>query len=302
MTKQQPAYLTLYGDGKLQERIDQLYSYLKNCELCPRRCHVNRLNGEIGYCQAGADIMVSSAFPHYGEEAPLVGSRGSGTIFLSHCNLRCIFCQNYEISHLGSGEPITIEHLAKLMLFLQDKGCHNINFVTPTHFIPQIIAALPIAINLDLNLPLVYNCGGYESLEVVRLLDGIIDIYMPDAKFVDEAYAVEYMNAPDYFNNLQHVLREMYRQVGDLKIDERGIAYRGMIIRHLILPQGIAGTEKMMQFIADELSKNAYMNVMSQYHPCFEAVYDKILNRSITSSEFHQAIHLAKKVGLHRGF
>jgi putative pyruvate formate lyase activating enzyme len=208
-----PAYIALQEKKELQRRITVLREILKRCRLCPRRCEVDRLEGETGYCRAGADLMISSAFPHFGEEPPLVGSHGSGTIFLTHCNLRCVFCQNYDISHLGRGERITSSALAQYMIGLQRRGCHNINFVTPTHYVPQIAAALPEAIESGLMIPLVYNCGGYESLEVIKLLDGIIDIYMPDTKFSREEDAARYGNAPDYPQALREVLLEMHRQV-----------------------------------------------------------------------------------------
>jgi len=296
------SYIKLYQTGELQKRIKSLTKLLTECVLCPRLCKVNRLKGELGSCKAGVKAVVSSAFPHFGEEAPLVGTRGSGTIFLTHCNLRCTFCQNYEISHNGEGEPVESEQLARCMSLLQQRGCHNINFVTPTHFVPQIIAALPKAIELGLNVPLVYNCGGYESLQVIKLLDGIFDIYMPDSKFADEKYAQKYMNAPDYFQVLKEVLTEMHRQAGILKLDDNGIAYRGLLIRHLVMPEGIAGSSQILSFIANELSKDSYVNIMSQYHPCYEANYDKTINRRILSKEYSQAIERAKEVGLYRGF
>ena len=296
------SYIKLYQTGELHKRIKSLTKVLSECVLCPRLCKANRLKGELGYCKAGAKTVVSSAFPHFGEEAPLVGSRGSGTIFLAHCNLRCIFCQNYEISHNGEGEPVETEQLVRFMLMLQQRGCHNINFVTPTHFVPQIIAALPKAIELGLNVPLVYNCGGYESLHVIKLLDAIFDIYMPDSKFVDQKYAKKYMNAPDYFPVLKQVLTEMHRQVGILKFDDNGIAYRGLLIRHLVMPEGIAGSSQVLSFISNELSEDSYVNIMSQYHPCYEAHYDNTINRRILSKEYSQAIERAKEVGLYRGF
>ena len=295
-------YIKLYQTGELQQRSEYLNKILTECVLCARQCKVNRLTGEIGYCQAGAKAVVSSVFPHFGEEAPLAGLRGSGTIFFAHCNLRCTFCQNYDISHTGEGEPVESKQLAKFMLTLQQQGCHNINFVTPTHFIPQIIAALPEAIEQGLNIPLVYNCGGYESLHLIKLLNGIIDIYMPDAKFADEKYAKKYMNAPDYFSILKEILLEMYKQVGDLKTDEKGLASRGMLIRHLVMPGDVAGSRQILSFIANKISKDAYVNIMSQYHPCYKANNDNIINRRITSKEYYHAIETAKQLGLYRGF
>ncbi|OGP52472.1 MAG: radical SAM protein [Deltaproteobacteria bacterium RBG_13_52_11] len=298
----QPSYITLHEKKELQRRIKVLMEILKRCRLCPRACKVNRLDGEKGYCQAGADVMISSAFPHFGEEPPLVGYRGSGTIFLAHCNLRCVFCQNYDISHLGGGEHISSSELAQHMIALQRRGCHNINVVTPTHYIPQIVAALPEAIELGLMVPLVYNCGGYESLEVIKLLDGIIDIYMPDTKFSREENAASYCNAPDYPQVLQEVLLEMHRQVGDLMLDGRGIAYRGLLIRHLVMPHGVAGTKEIMSFIAQHLSGNSYVNIMDQYRPLYRAGEYPAIDRRISSREYREAIDIAKGEGLHRGF
>jgi putative pyruvate formate lyase activating enzyme len=216
--------------------------------------------------------------------------------------LRCVFCQNYDISHLGNGETVDSNQLAKLMMFLQQSGCHNINFVTPTHYVPQIISALPVAIEMGLRIPLVYNCGGYESVEAIALLADIIDIYMPDTKFADEIYAVKYMNAPSYFTNLKNVLKEMQRQVGDLQLNDDGIACRGLIIRHLVMPELIAGSAEIFRFIAQEISMDAYVNIMNQYHPCYEAFHDKTLNQLITTKEYHRTIKMAQEVGLHRGF
>lgn len=299
---QKPCYLSLYESGELEDRIIRLARKLEACTLCPRQCKVNRLKGELGYCKAGASLVVSSYFPHFGEEQPLVGRAGSGTIFLTHCNLKCNFCQNYDISHLGSGESVTSQKLAQMMIYLQMQGCHNINFVTPTHFAPQIIAALPDAIKMGLELPIVYNCGGYESLEVIELLEGIVDIYMPDAKFSNSDYANQYANAPDYFDVLKAVLIEMHRQVGVLKMDEDGIACQGLLIRHLVMPNDVAGSEKILKFIAEELSTDSYMNIMSQYHPCYDAVAEPLIDRRISSKEYYQAIELAKRFGLRRGF
>ena len=298
---QKPSYLTLYESGELEARIIRLTSILEACTLCPRQCKVNRLQGELGYCKAGAKLVVSSYFPHFGEERPLVGRTGSGTIFLTHCNLKCNFCQNYDISHLGSGKSISTIKLAQMMITLQMQGCQNINFVTPTHYAPQIIAALLDAIKMGLELPIVYNCGGYESLDVIKLLDGIVDIYMPDAKFSNAEQAQTYANAPDYFDVLKPVLKEMHRQVGALKI-ENSVSNRGILIRHLVMPNNVAGSEAILKFIAEELSTESYVNIMSQYRPCFNAIEEPLIDRSITSKEYHQAIELAKKFGLHRGF
>ena len=275
---------------------------LKECRLCPRECRVNRLDGEVGYCKARAESMVSSVFPHFGEEAPLVGKHGSGTIFLTHCNLRCIFCQNYDISHLGRGQRMTTSEMAGAMLRLQDLGCHNINFVTPSHYTPQIVASLPRAIEMDLRLPIVYNCSGYESIEVIQLLDGVVDIYMPDAKYMDERYSKAFSNAPDYPEVLKKVLKEMHRQVGDLKINSMGIAERGLLIRHLVMPHGAASSESVLKFIAEEISVHSYVNIMEQYRPEYRADEYPEIDRRITHKEYLEAVQLTKRFHLYRGF
>jgi len=297
-----PVYLRLYEKGELDNRIETLREVLKSCTLCPRECRVDRLNGEAGYCQAGKDLKVSSVFPHFGEEPPLVGRSGSGTIFLTHCNLRCVFCQNYDISHLGGGARVATDQMARSMIKLQEIGCHNINFVTPTHYVPQIMAALPQAIELGLRVPLVYNCGGYESWEMIRLLDGVIDIYMPDVKFFSPETAGRFCNAPDYPDVVKSVLKEMHRQVGDLEMDSGGIAKRGLLIRHLVMPHGLAGTEEVMEFIAHELSPQSYVNVMAQYRPVYQAVEFPDLKRPVTMEEFAKALEIARKYRIYRGF
>jgi len=297
----QPKYLTIKG-ATLQKKIKILKNILTECRLCPRECRVNRLQGELGFCKAGSELIVSSVFPHFGEEQPLVGSKGSGTIFLSHCNLKCVFCQNYDISHLGEGRITSPEEMASFMVELQRQGCHNINFVTPTHYCPQIIAALPMAIKMGLNIPLVYNCGGYESLEVIKILDGIIDIYMPDCKFSDSAVAGKYAHVPDYPVVIKEVLKEMHRQVGDLQVNERGIAEKGLLIRHLVMPNGLAGTQELLEFIAEEISPHSFVNIMEQYHPCYRAQEFPDIARRITLDEFLEARKIAQKAGLYRGF
>ena len=297
-----PSYIDLFEKGELQKRIQLLMEILKECQLCPRQCRVNRLDGEVGYCGAPSELMISSAFPHFGEESPLVGHHGSGTIFLTHCNLRCIFCQNYDISHLGRGESITPSDMARVMRRLQEVGCHNINFVTPTHYVPQIVASLPEAINMGLRLPIVYNCSGYESIEVIQLLDGVVDIYMPDAKYMDEKYAKRFSNAPDYPEVIKKVLKEMHRQVGDLATNSIGIAERGLLIRHLVMPGGVASTEAVLRFIAEEISPHSYVNIMDQYRPEYRAHEHPEINRRITHKEYMEATQIAKRFHLHRGF
>lgn len=293
-----PGYIKLYNSGELHERIKKLEDILGECRLCPRNCKKNRLKGERGTCKAGAELMISSAFPHFGEEQPLVGYYGSGTIFLTHCNMRCIFCQNYDISHRGEGKEVTKEEFAGYMIYLQRLGCHNINFVTPTHYTPQIISALPKAIEMGLELPLVWNCGGYESIEVIRLLDGIVDIYMPDFKYTQSISAKMYSKAPDYPEIVKEVLKEMHKQVGILQMDNRGIAYRGLLIRHLVMPGHLAETKEVMKFIAGELSPHSYVNIMDQYRPCYRASDYPEIARRITMEEYEEAVRFAVEAGL----
>lgn len=294
-----PAYIDTYNQGRLKKKIERLNKMLSSCTLCARKCKVNRLKGEKGYCGAGKNAVVSSYFAHFGEESCLVGKHGSGTIFFSHCNLKCIFCQNYEISHLAEGVEVSNKQLAKYMIHLQNLGCHNINFVTPTHFVPQIVEALEFAIEKGLNLPLVFNCGGYESEEVIELLDGIIDIYMPDAKFSSDEVSKKFCNVSDYFSNLKNILKLMHKQVGNLEIIN-GIAKTGLLIRHLVMPNDMAGTKKIMEFIAKELSPDIFINIMDQYRPCGEAYKFREISRTITQEEFENAIKIARSFGLHR--
>jgi len=297
-----PSYVSLSEKGELIKRIQLLKEFLKECRLCPRECRVDRLNGEIGVCQAGSEPMISSAFPHFGEESPLVGSHGSGTIFLTHCNLRCIFCQNYDISHLGNGGRITSSDMAQVTVRLQEMGCHNINFVTPTHYTPQIVASLPEAIEKGLRLPIVYNCSGYESIEVIRLLEGVVDIYMPDAKYMDGRHSKVFSNAPDYPEVIKKVLKEMHRQVGDLTANSEGIAERGLLIRHLVMPRGVASSEAVLRFIAEEISVHSYVNIMDQYRPEYRAHEFPEINRPITQKEYLEAVQWARRYQLYRGF
>jgi len=294
------AYLELYRSGKLAERVEAARALLKNCRLCPRHCGINRPADEMGKCHTGKLAVVSSYGPHFGEEAPLVGKHGSGTIFFTNCNLKCLFCQNYSISQIGDGTEVSDEELAGMMLALQSRGCHNINLVSPTHVVPQILQGLEIAINLGLRLPLVYNSGGYDSVETLEILDGIIDIYMPDTKYSDEKIAEELSGIKNYPAINQAALREMHRQVGDLQIDEDGIAIRGLLIRHLVLPHGLAGTKEIMKFIAEDLSLNSYVNVMAQYHPRHKAFQIPQLARPLSKQEFLEAIELAERAGLNR--
>lgn len=294
------AAYTLLQETEFTAKMKALEEILYSCALCPRECHVDRTAGERGYCNTGDTPFVSSWNPHFGEERPLVGIHGSGTIFLGNCNLGCIFCQNYTISHLGEGSEIPHEKLADIMLSLQNIGCHNINLVTPTHQVPAIVRALKIASDKGLKIPIVYNCGGYESVETLKILDSIVDIYMPDFKYADKAYAAKYSNAPDYPEAARLAIKEMHRQVGDLIINEEGIAERGLLIRHLVLPGDIAGTEEVVKFIAEEISKNTYVNIMDQYYPCYKAFENPPLNRKITGREYSAAIEHAIKAGLKR--
>ncbi len=277
-------------------------AFLESCTLCPRKCMVNRLDKERGVCRAGSQVMISSVFPHFGEEPPLVGYQGSGTIFLTNCNLHCTFCQNYDISFEGRGTPVTLQQLAEQMIYLQESGCHNINFVTPTHYVPQIVSALAMVVERGLRLPVVYNCGGYESLEVIKLLEDIVDIYMPDTKFAQTDPASKYCKTPDYPQVVKSALKEMHRQVGDLVVDDRGIAVRGLLIRHLVMPDGLAGTGELMKFIHDEISPDSYVNIMAQYRPAYRAAEFPEINRRISAQEFKEAVALAREIGLKRGF
>ena len=298
----EPAYIPLYHSGVLSERATAARRMLQACHICPRDCGVNRLAGEIGVCGAPLRPKISSVGPHYGEEPPLVGFGGSGTIFFSHCNLKCVFCQNSDISHMGHGYEVSAHGLAQKMLRLQSVGCHNINFVTPTPYVPQILEALELAVNKGLKLPLVYNCGGYESIETIRLLEGIVDIYMPDFKYGDDEKAKTYSKAEDYFVRCSEALEEMHRQVGFLKMDNRGLAQRGVLIRHLVMPYGLAGSRKVLHFIADKLSKDSYVNIMAQYYPSYRADEFPALQRRITSDEYQETIEIARRFGLKRGF
>jgi len=280
-----------------RQRAERLYEALASCELCPRRCGVNRLEGEAGFCGIGAEAVVASAGPHFGEEDVLVGRGGSGTIFLAGCNLGCIFCQNYDISHGRLGHPAAPADIARMMLRLERMGCVNINFVTPTHVTPQLMQAIALARKQGLGVPIVYNCGGYESVETLRALEGFVDIYMPDAKYADGEAARELSAAPDYPEVNRAALREMHRQVGDLAI-ERGVATRGLLVRHLVLPEGMAGSRAVLDFLAREISPRTYVNVMAQYRPCYRAGECPKIARPPTREEFAEAYDYAARLGL----
>jgi len=297
----EPAYVALLHNGQIAERVKQAYHHLEDCDLCARYCHMNRkqtIKGAV--CRTGELAVVHSYGPHHGEEDPLRGWNGSGTIFFSWCNLRCVFCQNWDISQKGIGRETTPEQLANMMLDLQQQGCHNINFVSPSHVVAQIIAAVAIAAKKGLRLPLVYNTGGYDSLEALQLLDGVIDIYMPDMKYGNSAMARKYSKVRDYTERNFAAVKEMHRQVGDLVLDENGIAQRGLLVRHLVLPNDIAGTREVLDFIAREISERTYINIMDQYHPCYRADEYPAVDRPITKEEYQHARDLARRAGLER--
>ena len=296
-----PAYIRLLEGGELARRTEEAFRHLECCDLCARYCRVNRrVTTEGAVCRTGERAVVASYGAHHGEEEPLRGRRGSGTIFFSWCNLRCAFCQNWDISQKGIGREAGPREIADLMLELQAEGCHNINFVSPSHVVAQIIAALDDAARRGLRLPLVYNTGGYDSLEALALLDGVIDIYMPDMKYGDSALARKYSKVRGYVEANRAAVREMHRQVGDLVLDEDGIALRGLLVRHLVLPHGVAGTEDVLAFLAGEISKNTYLNLMDQYRPCYRADEHPELGRSITVDEYRAALAAAERLGLRR--
>ncbi len=295
-----PVYLEAARNGVLRERIRIAGEMLHECTLCPRNCRVNRRENEMGTCNTGYQAVVSSYSPHFGEESPLVGFRGSGTIFFTHCNLLCIFCQNFDISHDGIGQEVTSEDLANFMVHLQDIGCHNINFVTPSHVVAQILSALEIAINSGLQVPLVFNTSAYDTVETLKLLDGIVDIYMPDFKFWDQETARQLCTAQDYPERARMAVKEMHRQVGDLQINDLGIAERGLLVRHLVMPDKLAGTGEVMHFLASEISANTYVNIMPQYRPCGSAFTVGRIARSITREEYYEALDAARKEGITR--
>jgi len=298
---QEAAYLAAHRTGELARRVlTAVQTSLARCELCPRRCRVDRRKEERGFCKTGRHAVVASWGPHFGEEDPLVGRSGSGTLFFTHCNLRCRFCQNYEISHEGEGHPVSAETLAGIMIALQDRGCHNVNLVSPSHVIAQIVEALPLAVEGGLRVPLVYNTGGYDSLEGLRLLDGLVDIYMPDAKFSSGVVARDLAEAEDYPAVLRAAIAEMHRQVGDLLLDAEGVATRGLLVRHLVLPNDLAGTEDTLGWIASRISRNTYLNILDQYRPNSTVCNDNVLNRIPTPDEILAAYRIADKVGLHR--
>ncbi len=298
----EPAYMSLHRTGELARRAREAVASLASCRVCPRDCDVDRLHDQIGVCKTGRYAIVSSYFPHFGEEDCLRGWRGSGTIFFSMCNLRCVFCQNYEISQLGEGREVTPEQLAAMMLELQEMGCHNINLVTPEHVVPQVLEALVIAVEAGLRLPIVYNTSAFDSMHSLRLLDGIVDIYMPDFKFWTPELARRYLKAKHYPEVARRVIKEMHRQVGPLKLDERGLAKRGLLVRHLVMPGYLEETRAILRWLAEEVSPDTYVNIMAQYYPAWKVSSDTYseINRSITPDEYEEALRIAREVGLWR--
>ena len=302
MTKRpfEPAYLKLLISDELGDRVAEAYDHLNRCDICPRQCAVDRHAGVLGVCRIGLNAKVSSHGPHLGEEDPLRGWKGSGTIFFTRCNLKCQYCQNHDISQTDAGDEVEPEDLAAIMLELQASGCHNINLVSPTHVVPQILAAVLIAAQAGLRLPLVYNTGGYDSVTTLRLLDGVIDIYMPDMKYANAEIALRYSKIRDYPEINRAAVREMHRQVGDLQIDERGLATRGVLVRHLVLPNNLAGTGEILRFLAEGISTNTYLNLMDQYHPAYNAHLYPKLNRPIKSQEYEIVVNQARTAGMIR--
>jgi len=295
----EPAYLALLHSGELKRRVQAAYDHLHDCDFCGRECRVDRYE-QVGACRTGVRALVSSSGPHLGEEDPLRGHRGSGTVFFAWCNLNCQFCQNYDISQLGHGQKVEPEDIASMMLSLQARGCHNINLVSPTHVVAPILAALLIAAEAGLRLPLVWNTGGYDSLAALALLDGVVDIYMPDMKYADAETGHKYSKVADYPAVNQAAVKEMHRQVGDLVLDRDGIALRGLLVRHLVLPEGLAGTPEIARFLAEEISRDTYVNVMDQYRPCYNAATLPPLARPLTRAEYDGAIQQAREASLHR--
>lgn len=297
--KFEPAYLKLHRSGELKRRGEELWSMMESCKLCPRACGANRLDGDEGFCRASSQLEISSHNPHFGEEDPLVGTGGSGTIFLTNCGLRCVFCINWEVSHEGRGARRSIEDMAEMMLRLQERGCHNINVVTPTHYSPHIVLAVDVAADKGLRLPLVYNTCGWERLEILKKLDGIVDIYLPDFKYSDGEAAAKYSSEAESYPELTRAaLLEMHRQVGVARPARDGLMYRGLMIRHLVMPNGVGGTKEVIGWIAENLPKDTYLNIMSQYRPMYKAFEYPEISRKITREEYEEVVAYARKVGL----
>jgi len=295
----QPGYLQLHETGELKKRADDLWKIMESCKLCPRMCGVNKLEGNKGFCQASAQLQISSYHPHFGEERPLVGKGGSGTIFLTNCGLRCVFCINWEVSQGGHGRDREVEDMANMMIVLQQRGCHNINVVTPTHYSPHIVRALDIAAAKGLRLPLVYNTCGWERVEILKMLDGIVDIYLPDFKYADGKMAAKYSsNAESYPEVTKAALLEMHRQVGVAKPAEDGLMYRGLMIRHLVMPNRVSGTQEVFRWIGENLPKDTYLNIMAQYRPMYKASEYPDIARRLTREEYSEAVKWARDAGL----
>ncbi len=296
-----PSYLNLYESGELRDRVEEAERRLEKCYMCPRVCGARRLEGEKGECGVGKYAIVSSFGPHHGEERVLRGWNGSGTVFFAGCNMRCVYCQNWEISQLRLGEEVPPETLARVFLKIQEMGCHNLNLVTPSHVVAQILRGLLIAIERGFRLPIVYNTSGYDSVATLRLLNGVVDIYMPDLKYGDSKTAEKYSGVKNYWEVATRAIKEMHRQVGDLIIGSDGLAKRGLLIRHLILPNGIANSKRVLEFIAREISVHSWVNIMDQYYPAYKALQYPELSRRITSREYREVVEYARSLGLHRG-
>ena len=302
----EPGYLALYRSGELKRRAETMEARLASCDICPRKCNVNRLNGKQGYCHSGVLPIVDTVCQHLGEEPPISGSKGSGTVFFGNCNLRCVYCQNHQISQNWrkmQSKEMEYQILAEKLLYLQnDLGCHNINFVSPSHFVPQILKTLLIAIPLGLKIPLIYNTSGYDCVDTIIALDGIIDIYLPDLRYASDEIAKRFSQAPDYVENDRNVIKEMYRQVGNLIIDENDIAQRGLIVRHLILPERLAGSEESLAWLAREVSPEVSIGLMAQYYPTHHAARFHAISRGITEAEYFEAVDLLDKLGIENGW
>lgn len=297
-----PSYLEAYNNGQLSEITDKLFKSLESCSLCPRNCRVNRLKNKLGLCKTGQKARVYSFLPHHGEEPPISGENGSGTIFFSNCSMGCVYCQNYEFSQQGKGREVEPAELADFMLKLQDLSCHNLNLVTPTHNLPQILKALCIAIPKGLKIPIAYNTNGYELADIIKLLAGIVDIYLPDMRYADKDVGLKYSAVLDYPKHNQEAIKEMYQQVGIAKFDNQGIIIKGLIIRHLVLPQNLSGTEEIMRFISTSLTPDSYISLMSQYFPCYKADQFREISRRITQEEYEMAKNILDKYGLYNGW
>ena len=293
-----PVYLDTYATGELDYKINQANEALTHCTLCPRSCNIDRTGKQRGICKTGVLARVSLYQPHFGEEKPLVGSGGSGTIFFTHCNLMCNFCQNFDISHHGYGDEVSPEQLANMMVYLQNYGCHNINLVTPSHVVPQILSALKIAIEKGLSIPLVYNTSSFDSVFSLKLLEGIVDIYLPDIKYLDPYKTELTMNAPDYPQVAKRAVREMYRQVGDLIINDKGIAERGLLVRHLVMPGETENLIAVLKFLINEISSNTHINLLGQYHPAGTAANIQKLAHGLSIQEYQQSLNLAREFGV----